>query len=92
MPSTQIKICVFSCCALKRAKWHFLLVMNNSQPFTCPSPPQEYERLAAQMDGAKTDLTKKVNDITKAAAKEDLVVAAEKHAKELMKLAKKLEE
>ncbi|XP_037643626.1 laminin subunit alpha-3-like isoform X2 [Sebastes umbrosus] len=52
----------------------------------------EYERLAAQMDGAKTDLTKKVNDIAKAAAKEDLVVAAEKHAKELNKLAKKLED
>uniref|UniRef100_A0A8C4F1H6 Laminin subunit alpha 3 n=1 Tax=Dicentrarchus labrax TaxID=13489 RepID=A0A8C4F1H6_DICLA len=53
---------------------------------------QEYEQLAAQLDGAKTDLTKKVNEISKAAAKEDIVVAAEQHAKKLDKLAKELEE
>ncbi|XP_054482290.1 laminin subunit alpha-3-like [Anoplopoma fimbria] len=52
----------------------------------------EYEQLAAQMDGAKTDLTKKVNEITKAAAKEDIVEAAEKHAKNLDKQAKELED
>ncbi|XP_029380661.1 laminin subunit alpha-3-like isoform X2 [Echeneis naucrates] len=52
----------------------------------------EYEKLAAKLDGAKTDLTKKVNDITKAAAKEDLVEAAEDHAKNLDKLAKELED
>ncbi|KAG7214822.1 hypothetical protein INR49_010714 [Caranx melampygus] len=52
----------------------------------------EYEQLAAQLDGAKTDLTKKVNEITKAAAKEDIVVAAEDHAKNLQKLAKELED
>lgn len=44
------------------------------------------------MDGAKTDLTKKVNEIAKAAAQEDIVVAAEEHAKNLYKLAKDLEE
>ncbi|XP_019117800.1 laminin subunit alpha-3 isoform X2 [Larimichthys crocea] len=52
----------------------------------------EYEQLAAQMDGAKTDLTKKVNEISKAAAKGDIVEAAEEHAKNLAKLAKDLED
>ncbi|XP_062285798.1 laminin subunit alpha-3-like isoform X1 [Scomber scombrus] len=52
----------------------------------------EYEQLAAQLDGAKTDLTKKVNEIAKAAAKEDIVEAAEEHAKNLNKLAKELED
>uniref|UniRef100_A0A671YSI5 Laminin subunit alpha 3 n=1 Tax=Sparus aurata TaxID=8175 RepID=A0A671YSI5_SPAAU len=46
----------------------------------------EYEKLAAQLDGAKTDLTKKVNEISKAAAQEDIVEAAEEHAKNLKKL------
>ncbi|XP_034469915.1 laminin subunit alpha-3-like, partial [Hippoglossus hippoglossus] len=50
----------------------------------------EYEQLAAQLDGAKTDLTKRVNDISKAAAQEDIVVAAEEHAKNLLKMANKL--
>ncbi|KAI1902257.1 hypothetical protein AGOR_G00042840 [Albula goreensis] len=53
---------------------------------------KEYEELAAQLDGAKTDLTKKVNDITRAAAKEDIVKKAEKHADTLAKLAKDLQE
>ncbi|XP_042353016.1 laminin subunit alpha-3-like [Plectropomus leopardus] len=51
----------------------------------------EYEGLAAQLDGAKTDLTKRVNEIAKAAAKEDVVKAAEDHAKELAELANKME-
>lgn len=52
----------------------------------------EYEKLAAQLDGAKTDLTKKVNDIVRAAAQEDIVEKAEEHAKTLAKLAKDLED
>ncbi|XP_044075989.1 laminin subunit alpha-3-like isoform X2 [Siniperca chuatsi] len=52
----------------------------------------EYEQLAAQLDGAKTDLTKKVNEITKAAAKEDIVENAEERANNLAKLAKDLED
>ncbi|XP_045908367.1 laminin subunit alpha-3-like isoform X2 [Micropterus dolomieu] len=52
----------------------------------------EYEQLAAQLDGAKTDLTTKVNEITKAAAKKDIVEAAEEHAKNLDKLARELED
>ncbi|XP_028329557.1 laminin subunit alpha-3 isoform X2 [Gouania willdenowi] len=52
----------------------------------------EYEQLAAQLNGAKTDLTKKLNKITNAAAKKDLVEAAENHAKNLLKQAKDLED
>ncbi|XP_039877593.1 laminin subunit alpha-3-like isoform X3 [Simochromis diagramma] len=52
----------------------------------------EYEQLAAQLDGAKTDLTKKVNEISKAAAKKDIVEAAENHAKNLEKIAKDIED
>lgn len=66
--------------------------MNNLHPLPCPSSLQEYEKLAAKLDGGKTDLTKKVNEISKAAAKEDIVEAAEEHAKNLNKLAKDLEE
>uniref|UniRef100_A0A7N6F819 Laminin subunit alpha 3 n=1 Tax=Anabas testudineus TaxID=64144 RepID=A0A7N6F819_ANATE len=56
------------------------------------SDTKEYEQLAAQLDGAKTDLTERVNEISKAAGKENLVVKAEKHAKDLDKLAKELED
>ncbi|XP_062260014.1 laminin subunit alpha-3-like [Platichthys flesus] len=52
----------------------------------------EYEQLAAQLDGAKTDLTKRVNDISKAAAQEDIVERAEEHAKNLLKMAKELQD
>lgn len=37
-------------------------------------------------------MIKKVDEISKAAAKEDIVVAAEEHAKNLSKVAKELEE
>ena len=53
---------------------------------------QEYEQLAAQLDGARTALTKKVNSMSQAAAKEDIVERAEKHAENLAKLAKELQE
>ncbi|XP_035644145.2 laminin subunit alpha-3-like isoform X3 [Oncorhynchus keta] len=52
----------------------------------------EYEQLAAQLDGARTDLTKKVNAISQAAAKEDIVERAERHAENLAKLAKELQD
>ncbi|XP_078791367.1 laminin subunit alpha-3 isoform X1 [Oryzias latipes] len=51
----------------------------------------EYETLAAQLDGAKSDLTTKVKKITNAAAQKDIVEAAEEHANNLAKLAKDLE-
>ncbi|CAL8279923.1 unnamed protein product [Lota lota] len=52
----------------------------------------EYEQLAAQLDGAKKDLTKKVNEISRAADKEDLVRRAEEHADNLSKLAMDLQD
>jgi len=53
---------------------------------------QAYERLAAQMDGAKTDLTKKVNELSRAADQEPLVRRAQEHADTLSKLAMELQE
>lgn len=47
----------------------------------------EYERLAAQLDGARRDVTKKVNSISQAVGQKDLVESAEEHAKKLQKLA-----
>lgn len=52
---------------------------------------QDFERLAAQLDGAKTDLTKRVNEISLAAAKEPIVKQAELHAQKLSDLANQLE-
>ncbi|XP_066575649.1 laminin subunit alpha-3 isoform X1 [Amia ocellicauda] len=52
----------------------------------------EYEQLAAQLDGAKNDLNKKVNDLSKAGSKEGLVERAEKHAENLDRLARDLQE
>ncbi|XP_077580678.1 laminin subunit alpha-3-like [Stigmatopora nigra] len=51
-----------------------------------------YEKLAAELDGGKTDLTKKVNEISKVAAKESVVEAAENHAENLKKMSKELED
>uniref|UniRef100_A0A3B3BCN8 Si:ch211-241e1.3 n=1 Tax=Oryzias melastigma TaxID=30732 RepID=A0A3B3BCN8_ORYME len=56
-----------------------------------PQKTVEYETLAAQLDGAKTDLTAKVKEITNAAAKKNIVEAAEEHANNLAKLAKDME-
>ncbi|KAJ8396826.1 hypothetical protein AAFF_G00014250 [Aldrovandia affinis] len=51
-----------------------------------------YERLAAEFDGARTHLIKKVNVISQAASKEPIVVSAEKHARELNWLARELQD
>ncbi|KAM8966898.1 laminin subunit alpha-3 [Pelodytes ibericus] len=53
---------------------------------------EEYEKLAAQLDGAKQELSEKVNMLSKAASKEPLVIMAEKHAQSLQKLADQLTE
>ncbi|XP_015209136.2 laminin subunit alpha-3 isoform X2 [Lepisosteus oculatus] len=53
---------------------------------------KEYEELAAKLDGAKTDLSRKVNELSKAASKEDIVERAEKHAENLDRLASELQE
>ncbi|XP_061694545.1 laminin subunit alpha-3 isoform X3 [Syngnathoides biaculeatus] len=51
-----------------------------------------YEKLAAELDGGKTDLTRMVNDLSNAAGKEDVVRNAEDHAKNLKRLSKELED
>lgn len=52
--------------------------------------PQEYERLAAQLDGARTPLAKKVQDFAWVDSKIPLVEEAEKHAELLDALATNL--
>ncbi|XP_036376163.1 laminin subunit alpha-3-like [Megalops cyprinoides] len=52
----------------------------------------DYEGLAALLDGAKTKLIQKGNDISRAVLKEAIVVRAEKHAEELDRLARELQE
>lgn len=48
---------------------------------------QEYERLAAQLDGARKPVAEKVQKYAPSAAKISLVEAAEKHAEMLNQLA-----
>ncbi|XP_075069530.1 laminin subunit alpha-3 isoform X2 [Mixophyes fleayi] len=51
---------------------------------------EEYEKLAAQLDGAKQELNEKVTTLSQAASKEPLVIMAEKHAQSLQDLANQL--
>ncbi|XP_071660282.1 laminin subunit alpha-3 isoform X2 [Patagioenas fasciata] len=53
---------------------------------------EEYESLAAQLDGARKDMNEKLANSSLSASKEPLVVRAEEHAKSLQDLAKQLEE
>ncbi|NWX20634.1 LAMA3 protein, partial [Aegotheles bennettii] len=53
---------------------------------------EEYESLAAQLDGARKDMNEKLTNHSLSASKEPLVVRAEEHAKSLQELAKQLEE
>uniref|UniRef100_A0A8C7KH65 Laminin subunit alpha 3 n=1 Tax=Oncorhynchus kisutch TaxID=8019 RepID=A0A8C7KH65_ONCKI len=69
-----------------------LMHCKNTVTLSSSSFLQEYEQLAAQLDGARTALTKKVNSLSQAAAKEDIVERAEKHAENLAKLAKELQD
>ncbi|KAJ7403885.1 hypothetical protein BTVI_74397 [Pitangus sulphuratus] len=52
---------------------------------------EEYESLAAQLDGARKDMNEKLTNLS-SASKEPLVVRAEEHAKSLQDLAKQLED
>ncbi|XP_041102067.1 laminin subunit alpha-3-like isoform X2 [Polyodon spathula] len=52
----------------------------------------EYERLAAQLDGAKSELGDKVKELSQAGSKEDIVLKAEEHARNLDQQAKELQE
>lgn len=51
---------------------------------------QEYERLSAQLDGARTPLIKKVQDFAWVDSKIPLVEEAERHAEQLNALAMNL--
>ncbi|KAJ7338748.1 hypothetical protein JRQ81_012650, partial [Phrynocephalus forsythii] len=53
---------------------------------------EEYENLAAQLDGARKDLNEKLKKHSLSASKEPLVVRAEEHARFLQDLARKLDE
>ncbi|EMP38380.1 Laminin subunit alpha-3 [Chelonia mydas] len=53
---------------------------------------EEYENLAAKLDGARKDLNEKLKNLSLSAGKEPLVVRAEEHAKFLQDLARQLAE
>ncbi|KAG6933637.1 laminin subunit alpha 3 [Chelydra serpentina] len=53
---------------------------------------EEYENLAAKLDGARKDLNEKLKNLSLSASKEPLVVRAEEHAKFLQDLARQLAE
>lgn len=55
-----------------------------------PSRPQEYERLAASLDGAQKPLLEKMQAFFPVSSKVDLVEAAEAHAWRLDQLAHNL--
>ncbi|XP_030646957.1 laminin subunit alpha-3 [Chanos chanos] len=52
---------------------------------------KEYEKLAAQLDGARNDVPKKLNELSLATSKEGLVRQAEEHAQSLFNLAMDLQ-
>ncbi|XP_073332501.1 laminin subunit alpha-3 [Pagrus major] len=53
---------------------------------------KEFESHAAQLDGAKLQLTKKLNNIFQKLSKVDIVTKAEEHAEELSRLAAELQQ
>ncbi|XP_010585108.1 laminin subunit alpha-3 isoform X2 [Loxodonta africana] len=53
---------------------------------------EDYEKLAATLNGARQELSDKVTELSRSTSKESLVVEAEKHAQSLQELAKQLEE
>nr|XP_033789765.1 laminin subunit alpha-3 [Geotrypetes seraphini] len=68
------------------------LAQTNSLVEKLTKSKEDYEKLAAQLDGAKQELTEKVKKLSEAARKEPLVVQAEKHAESLQVLANQLDE
>lgn len=52
-----------------------------------PPHPQEYEHLAANLDGARTPLLEKMRAFSPASSRVELVEAAEAHARQLDQLA-----
>ncbi|XP_036060854.1 LOW QUALITY PROTEIN: laminin subunit alpha-3 [Onychomys torridus] len=53
---------------------------------------KEYESLAVALNGARQELSSKVQELSRSTSKTSLVVEAEKHAQSLQELAKQLEE
>ncbi|XP_038186225.1 laminin subunit alpha-3 isoform X2 [Arvicola amphibius] len=53
---------------------------------------KEYESLAVALNGARRELSDKVQELSRSASKASVVVEAEKHAQSLLELAKQLEE
>uniref|UniRef100_A0A8D0L0C7 Laminin subunit alpha 3 n=1 Tax=Strix occidentalis caurina TaxID=311401 RepID=A0A8D0L0C7_STROC len=68
------------------------LTQANSMLGLLQKSKEEYESLAAQLDGARKDMNEKLTNSSLSASKEPLVVRAEEHAKSLQDLAKQLEE
>uniref|UniRef100_A0A8C8B7E3 Laminin subunit alpha 3 n=1 Tax=Otus sunia TaxID=257818 RepID=A0A8C8B7E3_9STRI len=68
------------------------LTQANSMLGLLQKSKEEYESLAAQLDGARKDMNEKLTNNSLSASKEPLVVRAEEHAKSLQDLAKQLEE
>ncbi|MEE6464203.1 hypothetical protein FKM82_006212 [Ascaphus truei] len=68
------------------------LEQTNSMLRLLQKSKEEYEKLDAQLDGAKQELNEKVNMLSKSASKEPLVIMAEKHAQSLQNLANQLAE
>ncbi|XP_047936003.2 laminin subunit alpha-3 isoform X1 [Anser cygnoides] len=68
------------------------LTQANSMLGLLQKSKEEYETLAAQLDGARKDMNEKLTNHSLSASKEPLVVRAEEHAKSLQDLAKQLEE
>uniref|UniRef100_A0A8C3D1F8 Laminin subunit alpha 3 n=1 Tax=Cairina moschata TaxID=8855 RepID=A0A8C3D1F8_CAIMO len=68
------------------------LTQANSMLGLLQKSKEEYETLAAQLDGARKDMNGKLTNSSLSASKEPLVVRAEEHAKSLQDLAKQLEE
>ncbi|KAM9386689.1 laminin subunit alpha-3 [Phaethornis superciliosus] len=68
------------------------LTQANSVLGSLQKSKEEYESLAAQLDGARKDMNEKLTNHSLSASKVPLVVRAEEHAKSLQDLAKQLEE
>ncbi|XP_050016679.1 laminin subunit alpha-3 isoform X6 [Alexandromys fortis] len=68
------------------------LLQTNSLLQQMDKSQKEYESLAAALNGARQELSGKVQELSRSASKASVVVEAEKHAQSLQELAKQLEE
>uniref|UniRef100_A0A8C8TSB6 Laminin subunit alpha-3 n=1 Tax=Peromyscus maniculatus bairdii TaxID=230844 RepID=A0A8C8TSB6_PERMB len=68
------------------------LLLTNNLLQQMDKSQKEYESLAVALNGARQELSSKVQELSRSASKTSLVVEAEKHAQSLQELAKQLEE